>query len=310
MDGVTTKREERVAAIRAFNRFYTRQIGLLEDGIHRSEFSLAEARVIYEAAQDKSTSASAIAKKLDLDQGYLSRMITKLVDQRIVVKQPSPSDRRQYQLKLSSKGRAVFARLNRASDKLIEGMIADLPDADLARMIGAMSAIERVLTARLEHPSFLLREHRLGDMGWVVARHGELYWQAYRWDMSFEALVAEIVAQFIRNYNPACERCWIAELDGEPVGCVFLVKASEETAKLRLLLVDPKSRGLGLGRRLVEECVRFARQCGYKTVTLWTQSILISARRIYQNAGFRLVSASPHTSFGHELVGETWELSL
>jgi GNAT superfamily N-acetyltransferase len=237
-------------------------------------------------------------------------MIAKLVDQNLIVKQPSATDRRQYQLKLTSKGRTAFTRLNRASNKLVEGMVADLAEADLARMIGAMGAIERLLTARRDHPSFLLREHRIGDMGWVVARHGELYWQAHRWDMSFEALVAEIVAQFIRNYDPARERCWIAEFDGEPAGCVFLVKASQDIAKLRLLLVDPKSRGFGLGRRLVEECVRFARQCGYKTVTLWTQSNLVSARRIYQNAGFRLVSAAPHTSFGHALVGETWELSL
>jgi len=310
MGGVTIKREERVAAIRAFNRFYTRQMGLLEEGIHRSEFSLAEARVIYETAQDEATSASAIAKQLDLDQGYLSRMIGKLVDQNLIVKQLSSTDRRQYQLKLTSKGRSAFTRLNRASNERVEEMVADLPEAEVARMISAMGAIERVLTARVAPPSFLLREHRVGDMGWVVARHGELYWQAHRWDMSFEALVAEIVAQFIRNYDPTRERCWIAELDGEPVGCVFLVKGSEEIAKLRLILVEPKARGFGLGRRLVEECVRFARQCGYKTVTLWTQSVLTSARRIYQQAGFRLVSTAPHTSFGHDLMGETWELSL
>jgi DNA-binding MarR family transcriptional regulator/GNAT superfamily N-acetyltransferase len=310
MAGVSSERDQRVAAIRAFNRFYTRQIGLLEDGFHRSEFSLAEARVIYELAQANATSATAIAKQLDVDQGYLSRMIAKLVDQNLVVKQPSSSDRRQYQLKLTGKGRSAFARLNGASNKLVGEMVANLSEADVARMIGAMGAIERVLTAQHDRPSFLLREHRVGDMGWVVARHGQLYWQAHRWDVSFEALVAEVVAQFIRNYDPTRERCWIAELDGEPVGCVFLVKASEEVAKLRLLLVDPKARSVGLGRRLVEECVRFAGQCGYKTVTLWTQSILVSARRIYKHAGFRLVSTAPHTSFGHELVGETWELSI
>jgi GNAT superfamily N-acetyltransferase len=179
-------------------------------------------------------------------------------------------------------------------------------------MIGSMQAIEGLLAAQAQRSavSYVLREHRVGDMGWVVARHGELYSQTYRWDISFEALVADIVAQFVRDYDPARERCWIAEVDGERVGSVFLVKASKDVAKLRLLLVEPKARGLGIGKRLVEECVRFARQSEYKTVTLWTQSVLSAARGIYQHAGFRCVCEQPHASFGHNLVGETWELAL
>src|SRR5262249_54018541 len=186
----------------------------------------------------------------------------------------------------------------------------DLTRTDLERMIGAMRTIEGLLAPHSAGTTYLLRPHRAGDMGWVLARHGELYAQEYRWDMNLEAMVAEIVAAFVRDCDPARQRCWIAEIDGEPVGSVFLVKGSDEVAKLRLLLVEPRARGLGIGGRLVEECVRFARQCGYKTVTLWTHSILVGARRIYERAGFRRVEQKPHRSFGQEVVGETWELAL
>ena len=307
---VERARGSRISAVRAFNRFYTHQIGRLQDGLHRSEFSLAEARVLYELAQGAAPTATAIANNLDLDPGYLSRIVAKLSKLDLVIREASDVDRRQFQLTLTAKGRSKFARLDRGSDDQVAAMLADLGTAEQERLIGAMRAIEGLLTAPADKPSLLLRPHRAGDMGWVVARHGVLYAQDYRWDTSFEALVAEIVAQFIRQFDYARERCWIAEIDGEPVGSVFLVKQTDDVAKLRLLLVEPKARGFGVGRRLVEECVRFARDAGYQSITLWTQSILAPARRIYQGAGFVCVGAEPHTSFGHNLVGETWTLTF
>jgi len=300
----------RIEAVRSFNRFYTRQIGLLQDGLHRSEFSLAEARVLYELAQSVAPTATVVAKNLDLDPGYLSRIVAKFVEQELVTKLTSSEDRRQYQLKLTTKGRLAFARLDRGSDDQVEAMLAGLGTSAQERLIGAMGAIEQLLAPRAERASYLLRPHRAGDMGWVVARHGVLYAEEYRWDIRIEAFVADVVAEFIRNYDPARECCWIAEVDGEPVGSVFLVKGSDDVAKLRLLLVEPKARGLGIGRRLVEECIRFARQSGYQTITLWTHSILTSARRIYQGAGFQLVGEESHASFGQTLMGETWDLTL
>jgi DNA-binding MarR family transcriptional regulator/N-acetylglutamate synthase-like GNAT family acetyltransferase len=300
----------RVAGIRSFNRFYTRQIGLLQDGLHHSEYSLAEARVLYELAHSTAPTATAVANNLDLDPGYLSRIVTKFSQLGLVTKLASDADRRQYQLKLTTKGRQAFARLDRGSQDQVAGMLAGLGASEQERLIGAMRAIERVLAAPAEQPSYLLRPPQAGDMGWVVARHGVLYAEEYRWDVRLEGYVAEVVAEFIRCCDQTRERCWIAEIDGEPVASVFLVKASDDAAKLRLLLVEPKARGLGIGRRLVEECIGFARQSGYKTITLWTHSILISARRIYEGAGFVLVAEEPHASFGPPLVGETWELTL
>jgi DNA-binding MarR family transcriptional regulator/GNAT superfamily N-acetyltransferase len=305
-----TEQQRRIAAIRSFNRFYTRQIGLLQEHMHRSEFSLPEARVLYELAQGVAPTSTAVAKNLDLDPGYLSRIIAKFARLDLVTKLALEVDRRQYQLKLTARGRMKFARLDSDSQNQVAAMLANLGADEQERLIGAMRAIETLLAPRSDRPSYLLRPHRPGDMGWIVARHGVLYAGAHHWDATFEALVAEIVAEFIRNYDEACERCWIAEIDGEPVGCVFLVKGSDVVAKLRLLLVEPRARGLGIGRRLVEECVRFARQTGYKGIALWTQSILTSARRIYKDAGFRLVGEEPHVSFGHALTGETWELNF
>jgi DNA-binding MarR family transcriptional regulator/GNAT superfamily N-acetyltransferase len=306
----TTEHHLPIAAVRSFNRFYTRQIGLLQDGLHRSEFSLAEARVLYELAHGIAPTATAVAKNLDLDPGYLSRIVAKFAEQELVTKLTSSEDRRQSQLKLTTKGRHAFARLDRGSDDQVASMLANLGANEQERLIGAMRAIEQLLAPHTKQESYLLRPHRAGDMGWVVARHGVLYAEEYHWDIRIEAYVAEVVAEFIRNYDPARECCWIAEVDGEPVGSVFLVKGSGDIAKLRLLLVEPKARGLGIGRRLVEECIRFARQSGYKGITLWTHSILTSARRIYQGAGFRLVNEEPHASFGHTLIGETWDLCL
>jgi DNA-binding MarR family transcriptional regulator/GNAT superfamily N-acetyltransferase len=299
----------RIAAVRAFNRFYTRQIGLLQDGIHHFPFSLAEARVLYELGHGAAT-ASAISKALDLDPGYLSRIITKFAQDDLVTKAASADDRRQYQLQLTNEGRQTFGRLDRGSDELIGAMLADLSGSEQDRLIAAMQSIEGLLSVRADKPSYLLRPHRAGDMGWVVERHAVIYGEEYHWDFSFEGLVAEIVAAFIRNFDPSRECCWIAEVDGEPVGSVFLVKETDDQARLRLLLVESKARGLGIGRRLVDECVRFARQKGYRTITLWTHSILTAARHLYEDAGFQLIGSEHYKKFGQQLVGETWELAL
>jgi DNA-binding MarR family transcriptional regulator/GNAT superfamily N-acetyltransferase len=299
----------RVATVRAFNRFYTRQIGLLQDGIHHSPFSLAEARVLYELGRG-ATTATAIAKALELDPGYLSRIITKFTQEDLVAKAASTDDRRQYQLQLTNEGRQTFSRLDRGSDELVGAMLADLSSSEQERLIAAMRSIQGLLTVRTEKPSYVLRPHRAGDMGWVVERHAVIYGEQYQWDFSFEGLVAEIVAAFVRNFDPSREFCWIAEIDGEPTGSVFLVKETDDQARLRLLLVEPKARGLGVGRRLVDECVRFACQKGYRSITLWTHSILTAARHLYEDAGFRLVGTEHYKKFGQELVGETWELAL
>jgi DNA-binding MarR family transcriptional regulator/N-acetylglutamate synthase-like GNAT family acetyltransferase len=300
----------RIAAVRSFNRFYTRQIGLLQDGMHRSEFSLADARVLYELAHSDAPTATTVAKNLDLDPGYLSRIVAKLSEMELVTKLASATDRRQYQLQLTTKGRHKFANLDRGSQELVAAMLAQLGRDEQGRLLGAMRAIEQLLTSPMEKPPYLLRPHRAGDMGWVVARHGVLYAEEYGWDLTIEGLCAEIVGEFIRKFDAARECCWIAEVDGERAGCVFLVRETDEAARLRLLLVEPKARGLGIGRRLVDECIRFARQRGYKTITLWTHSILAPARRIYQGAGFRLVSEEHYEKFGQKLVGETWDLAL
>jgi DNA-binding MarR family transcriptional regulator/predicted GNAT family acetyltransferase len=303
--------ESRIAAVRSFNRFYTRHIGLLRDGLLESPFSLAEARVLYEVAHRHAPTATDIAAVLGLDQGYLSRILAKLAERKLVAKAPSSSDRRQRHLTLTAKGRRAFARLDRRSRDEIAAMLAPLAASDQERMVKAMRGVQTLLDGSAAgRVPYLLRPHRPGDMGWIVARHGSLYADEHGWDESFEGFVAGVAAEFIQNFDPRRERCWVAEIDGEPVGAVCLAKQSEKVAKLRLLFVEPKARGLGIGRRLVEECVRFARHSGYRTVTLWTQSILTAARAIYEHAGFRLVRREPHASFGQKLVGETWELKL
>lgn len=298
-----------VAAVRAFNRFYTRRIGVLEDGYLESPFSLVQARVLYELAQSTAPTATEIATDLGLDTGYLSRILRGFERSGLVEKTPSASDGRQKLLSLTARGREVFAPLDRRSRAETEAMLTRLSDTEQRRLVGAMSAITRLLDDENSAAPYLLRPHAPGDMGWVVQRHGILYAEEYGWDETFEALVAEIVAGFIRHFNPKRERCWIAERDGKNVGSVFLMAHPERegVAQLRLLLVEPSARGLGIGRRLVEECTRFARQTGYHTITLWTNDVLISARRIYEAAGFQLVHEEPHHSFGHDLVGQTWE---
>jgi DNA-binding MarR family transcriptional regulator/GNAT superfamily N-acetyltransferase len=300
-----------VAAVRAFNRFYTKKLGVLDQHLMQSPFSLSEARVLYELAHRGSVAAKEIGAELGLDPGYLSRIVQGFEDKGLITRTPLPSDKRQQQLGLTTKGRQAYAKLDRSSDSEVAAMLRALDDGTRDRLVGAMGAIEQILEpATQARPSFVLRSHRPGDIGWVTSRHGAVYAQEYGWDISFEALVAEIGAQFIRSFDPTREHCWIAEVDGEPVGSIFLVKSTDEVAKLRLLLVEKKARGLGIGRALTEQCIRFARERGYKSMVLWTQSCLTAARDIYRRAGFQLVSEEPHHSFGVDLVGETWELEL
>jgi DNA-binding MarR family transcriptional regulator/GNAT superfamily N-acetyltransferase len=301
----------RIEAIRRFNRFYTKQIGVLHEGLLRSPFSLTEARVIYELAQHETVTATELSTELSLDAGYLSRILRSFKKQGLIDKTPSQTDGRQNLLRLTGTGQEAFAMLNVRSRNEIETILGELPNEDQNRLVKAMHTIEALLGAQPEHKvPYLLRSHQPGDMGWVVHRHGVLYSEEYGWDEQFEALVAGIVAEFIQQYDPRRERCWIAEKDGQNVGSVFLVKQSDSTAKLRLLLVEPKARGLGIGTRLVNECIRFARQAGYNKITLWTNSVLLAARHIYEKAGFYLVHEEPHHSFGYDLIGETWELEL
>jgi DNA-binding MarR family transcriptional regulator/GNAT superfamily N-acetyltransferase len=303
--------EHQVAAVRAFNRFYTRKLGVLDQQLLKSPFSLSEARVLYELANSESVAAKEIGVELGLDPGYLSRIVQNFDENGLITRKPLPSDRRQYRLGLTTKGRQAFARLDRSSHDDVAAMLASLRRGDGQRLVGAMAAIERLLGASPAAPApAVLREPRPGDMGWVVQSHGALYASEYGFDATFEALVAEIAAKFLASFDASRERCWIADLAGVQVGSIFLVRHSDDVAKLRLLLVDPAGRGQGLGQRLVGECISFARACGYRKIALWTQSILVAARRIYQEAGFELVATEPHRSFGQSLIGETWEREL
>jgi DNA-binding MarR family transcriptional regulator/GNAT superfamily N-acetyltransferase len=306
-----TPADPRVDVVRRFNRFYTRRIGALRAGLLDSPFSLAEARVLYELAHRERPTAAALARDLGLDAGYLSRMLRGLERRRLITREQSTSDGRQSLLGLTAEGRRTFGTLNTRSTTEVRAMLGKLSDAGQRRLVEAMRDVERLLDGAPETKApYLLRPHRTGDMGWVVHRHGALYAQEYGWDERFEALVATIVARFIENFDPKRERCWIAERDGEIVGSVFLVSKSRTVAQLRLLYVEPAARGLGIGKRLVDECERFARDHGYRKIVLWTNSVLHAARHIYEAAGYRLVAEDPHHSFGHALVGQTWELKL
>ena len=303
--------EERVATVRRFNRFYTRKIGVLAERLLNSPFSLAEARVLYELALREQATATELRQELGLDAGYLSRILAGFARRGLVSRASSETDRRQSHLSLTQGGRAAFEPLDTRSREGIGTLLGGLPEPDQRRLVAAMGEVERLLGSSSDPKvPYLLRPPAPGDIGWVISRHGALYAEEYGFDPEFEALVAAIAGKFITEFDHRRERCWIAEWDGEPVGSVFLVKGSERTAKLRLLLVEPSARGLGIGARLVAECVRFARQSGYQEITLWTQSILVAARHIYQAAGFRLTRSEPHHSFGQDLVGETWDLAL
>ncbi len=306
-----TQGAARVAAVRRFNRAYTQQIGVLNEGLLHSPFSLTQVRVLYEIAHRENPAAAEFVKDLGLDRGYLSRILRSFERQGLVIRRRSQSDKRQNHLALTPKGRTQFARLDQRSDQEVAAMLARLSVPDQDRLVRAMSAIESLLSRpAAQKPPYVLRPPQPGDIGWIIHRHGALYHQEYGWDLRFEALVAEIAASFIQKFDPKRERCWIAHIEGEIAGCVFLVAKSKQVAQLRLLLVEPAARGRGLGKRLVGECLRFARQAGYKKIMLWTNDVLHAARRIYEQAGFRLVHEEPHDSFGHGLVGQNWELSL
>jgi DNA-binding MarR family transcriptional regulator/GNAT superfamily N-acetyltransferase len=301
-----------VDAVRRFNRFYTPRIGLLGKGYLDSPFTLAEVRVLYEVGtHGDAPTASEIGRVLGLDAGYLSRLLLSFEKRGLVSRKASEKDARQSHLSLTRKGREAFGVLEAKSAVGVAKMLERISPEEQGRLTAAMGTIESLLGERGEPKSpYLLRAHQPGDMGWVIHRHGVLYAQEYGWDERFEALVARIAAEFIQKFDSKRERCWMAERDGAIIGSVFLVKKSDRVAKLRLLLVEPSARGLGIGARLVDECIRFARQAGYRKITLWTQSTLDAARHIYRKAGFRVVKREKHRSFGYKLTGETWELTL
>ena len=302
---------QNAAAVREFNRFYTRQIGLLRKGYLDSPFSLGELRVLYEVSHREKPIAADVAKDLDLDAGYLSRVLANFQKRGFIAREASSRDARQSHLLLTKLGRRAFAPLEAKTQKEAAAMLARLSAADQKSLVEAMQTIQRLLGAPAEEPRpYVLRSPRPGDIGWVVHRHGVLYAAEHGWDERFEALVAEIAANFLQNFDPKRERCWIAEGNGEILGFVFLVKKSARVAKLRMLIVEPSARGRGLGKHLVDECIRFAREAGYRKITLWTQSNLVAARRIYEKAGFRLVKQERKISFGQDLVSETWDLEL
>jgi DNA-binding MarR family transcriptional regulator/N-acetylglutamate synthase-like GNAT family acetyltransferase len=303
--------DRRTEQVRRFNRLYTKEIGVLTDGLLHSPFSLTEARVLYEIAHLRGPTANRLCQGLGLDAGYVSRIVAGFRERGLVSRDVAQADRRQHILSLTPQGRSEFAALDQRSHEETRAKLGQLAVADQEELIQSLERVETLLGKRAtETAPFVLRPHRAGDLGWVVERHGALYAQEYGWDNSFEALVAEIAAQFVRNFDPQREACWIAERNGGRAGSVFLVHKTDEVAQLRLLLVEPSARGLGLGRHLVKECERFAREAGYRKITLWTNSILHAARRIYEETGFRLVEEKPHHSFGKDLVGQTWELSI
>jgi DNA-binding MarR family transcriptional regulator/GNAT superfamily N-acetyltransferase len=302
--------DQQVSAIRAFNRFYTRKIGVL-DGMASSPFSLAEARVLYEIAHREQPTATDIRKQLGLDAGYLSRMLGDFEHRKLVTREQSKKDERQRFLSLTTKGRKAFAPVDERSDRHVAALLKELSPAGRKQLVDSVQTVRRLL-GDTEEPAvpYLLRQHQPGDMGWIVHRQAILYAEEYGWDDTYEALAAEIVAHFIKNFDSKRERAWVAEKDGERVGAVFVAKDSNEVAKLRLLHVEREARGLGIGKRLVAECVRFARHAGYQKMTLWTQSNLGAARHIYKNEGFEVVREQKHHSFGKDLIAETWELNL
>jgi DNA-binding MarR family transcriptional regulator/GNAT superfamily N-acetyltransferase len=319
MPRMETLPDSRTAAIRRFNRFYTRRIGVLHEKLADTRFSLTESRLLWELAHRGRTTAAELARDLDLDPGYLSRLLRALKEQKLIRSERSASDARHLHLSLSAAGRRAFAPLDRQSEADVAALLAALPEGEQQSLLRAMAEIELLLGERQRAAvPWLLRAPQPGDIGWVVERHGRLYADEYGWDTRFEALVARIAADFVDRFDAGREACWIAERDGVNVGCVFLVQARDDasgavvdgSAQLRMLLVEPAARGLGIGARLVDECERFARAKGYRRIVLWTNSVLLAARAIYAKAGYRLVASEAHESFGHSLVGETWELAL
>ncbi len=301
--------EPRIAAVRRFSRFYTGVIGALQEGLLQSRFSLTEARVLFELANREGTTASTLGRDLGLDAGYLSRILQRFAQEGLLERAVSDADRRQSVLALTDAGHAAFAPLDARSREEVGALLAKLPDPAQAEVVGAMARIEALL-GTAPPADWRLRDPQPGDIGWVVARHGALYASEYGFDARFEALVARVAGAFLGSHDPAREHCWIAEHDGVNLGCVFLVRVDDELARLRLLLVEPAARGLGIGKRLVAACIAFARAAGYRRITLWTNDVLLAARGIYQAAGLSLVASKPHSDFGPAMVGEDWELAL
>ncbi len=302
--------ERDIAAVRRFNRFYTQKIGVLGEGWLHSPFTLTEARVLYELAHRENPTATELARDLGLDAGYLSRILAAFEKKKLLKRTPSESDGRRYHLSLTDKGRKTFAPLEETTRRDVAAMLDAMPRAQRQRMAQAMEAIETAMGAGAEPEGYVLRAPRPGDIMLAVSRQARVYCGEYGWNGEFEVMAAEIAMQFARNFDPKWERCWIAERGGEVVGSIFLVKQSDEVAKLRMLYVDAAARGLGLGKRLVEECIAQARAFGYKRMTLWTNDILSAARHIYKAQGFKLVKEERHHLFGKDLVGQTWELNL
>jgi DNA-binding MarR family transcriptional regulator/GNAT superfamily N-acetyltransferase len=312
MSSLASIPDSQIQAVRCFNRFYTRQIGVLNEHLLDGPFSLTETRVLYELAHRPQCTATDLCRDLGLDAGYLSRMLRNFEKQQLIVRLESQVDARQSLLSLTPLGKKTFQPLEASSDEQVGALLTKLSASEQKRLLSALHTVEHVLGRKPESQSpYLVRRHRPGDMGWVVHRHGALYWQEYKYDERFEALVAEIIAHFVQKFDPKRDACWVAEREGEIVGSIFLVKKSRLVAKLRLLLVEPSARGLGIGKRLISECVSFARHAAYKKIVLWTQSELHAARHLYQQAGFELVGEKRHSSWGRKnLIAETWELKL
>jgi len=301
---------DRVAAVRRFNRFYTRRIGLLNEALYGGGFSLAENRVLWELAHEERATASLLEERLGMDRGYLSRILRGFRERGLLRAAASKEDGRVRHLALTGRGRKAFAAIDRRSGDEVSATISGLTEGGQQKLVQAMHSIQALLEPANASRAFRLRDPSAGDYGWVVQRHGALYAREYGWDERFEALVAGIVAGFVERFKPRRERCWIAEGEGGILGCVFIVEKSPAVAQLRLLLVEPEARGMGVGSALVRECIAFARTAGYSRMMLWTNDVLHAARRIYQRAGFALVEEERHTSFGKELVGQNWELDL
>ena len=303
--------EQKVQRMRAFNRFYTEKMGLLTNHFLDTRFTLTQARILFELAYHQETTATRLIQELHIDPGHLSRILGTFEKDGLIRRSKSESDSRQRIVKLTSAGKKEFNILNERSSNEIKQLLEDLSIENRDRLIGATDTIEEILNPTTESSSaFFLRTENPGDIGWMIYRHGILYWDEYKWDESFEALVADILVEYTKNHNPEKERIWIAEQNGERVGCIMLVDAGDGIAKLRLLLVDPSARGQGLGNRLIQDCIDFARHKGYHKITLWTNSVLVEARHLYRKAGFKIVEETPHHSFGHNLVAEVWELKL
>jgi DNA-binding MarR family transcriptional regulator/N-acetylglutamate synthase-like GNAT family acetyltransferase len=308
---MVTDTVDRVAAVRAFNRFYTGRIGILGEGFLRTPHSLTEARVLYELGHRDVVEVAELRRELEIDAGYLSRLLSRLEDQALVTRERSEEDGRRQRVRLTEHGADAFAELDRRSAAEIGELLEGLGEERQRRLVAAMQAIAGLLD---DDPradaAVVLRAPHPGDYGWIVHRHGVQYAEEYRWDETFEALVARIVADYAENHDPKREAAWIAEVDGEPVGCVLCVRRDDATAQLRLLLVDPRARGRGIGGRLIDECLRFARRAGYEQIVLWTNDVLHDARRLYERAGFELVESGEHHAFGHDLVEQTWSRRL